>query len=132
MQAVDDFMQEFLVAERELRRRFAELEKEMWARFAVPNMHPWDLAEVQKKFDDFTMVESFKEAGEQATVIATAVRVSQWVTRARYTLRQSTGAWQISCIEYACKLCENLGKVRPDCPVCHGAGWFSPYAKENG
>lgn len=137
MQSIDDFMHEFILAEREMRHRFAELEKEMWARFAIPGLDPMDLVKIQQKYDEFTMVETFNEAGEKATVVATTVRPSQWLTRARYTLCQLDGAWRISGLEWACKLCEGKSKLKDvdgkdrDCMVCHGTGWFAaPCPKE--
>jgi len=123
-------MHEFLLAERELRRRFAELEKEMWARFAAPDLHPVDLEKIQKMYDEYTMVETFNDAGDKATVITTTVRPSQHLTRARYTLERIDGKLRIKRLEWKCQVCEangNItlsdGKVR-ECMVCHGVGWF--------
>ena len=136
MQSVDDFMHEFILAERQMRRRFAEIEKEMWVRFAVPGLHPMDLVKIEQKYDEFTQVETFHEAGDKATVVATTVRPSQWLTRARYTLCKEDTGWRISCLEWACKTCEATGKIKGikddihECLVCQGKGWFvSPSPK---
>jgi hypothetical protein len=128
MSDVDDFMQEFLRAERELYRSFAELEKELWAQFAMPSLHQIDLVEWQTKWDEHTRFERSELAGEKATAIATIRRSSHWVTRARYSLRRTENAWRIDGLAYFCLVCNGSGfSLKGEaCSICHGKRYFTP------
>lgn len=81
-------------------------------------------------YDDYTMVETFNDAGDKATVITTTVRHSQHLTRARYTLERIGGKLRINRLEWNClsyhgkgSITLTSGEVR-ECILCHGVGWF--------
>lgn len=128
MSEVDDFMLEFLLAERELYRRFAELEKELWARFAVPGLHQMDLVDWQAKWNEHTGFESSELAGEKATAVATIRRSSHLITRARYSLHRTDKSWRIDGLEYLCLSCDGRGLLLKGevCSICQGKRYFTP------
>ena len=130
---IDHFMHQFLVAERALHTRLVEVANEMWASFAVPHFRPPHLALLQKKWDEQTMVQTFRETGEGATVVATTVRSWQSPGRVRYTMARRDRAWWISGMERACGNCNGHGTYLVEqegetkemvCLVCRGKAWF--------
>lgn len=136
MSDTDDFMQEFLRAEREMHRYYSELEYKMWARFAAPGLSPYNPVESQAKWDAHTGFESSDglDLSRKATFIATVIRPIHWVTRARFTLRQIDGAWRIDGLGYFCKICNGSGSSPKGviCTICHGKGYFASIELING
>ena len=128
MSDIENFMQEFIRAERALHRQLAEQEKAMWARFAKPGLHQTDLVDYQAKWDEHVGLESSESGGEEGTAIAAVRYHSSWPTRARYSLRRTGGNWRICGIEFFCKVCNGTGLSHrgETCTICHGRRYFTP------
>jgi len=130
---LDQFMHQYLAAERALVSRQLELAGEMWASFAVPQFRIPRLSALKRRWDDQTMVHTFRETSDGAVVIVMVVRTWQTEGRVRYTVVLRDGTWWIIRFDHACRVCNGTGShmVMKDsatsqmvCMACHGKSWF--------
>ena len=132
---LDQFMHEFLGANRQLYGQLAEWEKSFWAGFALPGIVQLPHDRMHADWQNVAQIESFKLGDTHATVVATVVRAYQALTCFRYTLTEINSAWWINDVELECHLCLRKGVLDASegteakewvCPLCHGKGWFRP------